>query len=108
MAHKPTAHAAATVATFRGRKVDLVVDVRSRIEFWLGHLDGAVCIPVGSVARRLADDALDRKACILVYCASGARSAAAAQELRAAGYGNVVDGGGMGEASQHFTRADVS
>ncbi len=89
--------------TFRGKQIDIVVDVRSRLEFFLGHLPGAVCIPVGSIVpgiTKRADVANDSR--ILVYCASGARSAAAAAELKRAGYRNVVDGGGMGAAKQDF------
>lgn len=77
-------------------KFDLIIDVRSKLEFLFGHLPDAVCIPV----TRLPDDLLKRGdvgpgSRILVYCASGARSAMAANELREAGYSNVVDGGGM-------------
>jgi rhodanese-related sulfurtransferase len=35
---------------------------------------------------------------IVVYCAGGTRSAAAAEQLRAAGFSNVVDGGGLADA----------
>ena len=77
-------------------KFDLIVDVRSRLEFLFGHLPDAVCIPV----TRLPEALLEREdvkpgSRILVYCASGARSAMAANALLAAGYSNVVDGGGM-------------
>jgi phage shock protein E len=92
---------------FRGSPVDVVIDVRSHIEFWLGHLPGAVCIPAGSIVAgvsKRADVASNSR--ILLYCASGARSAAAAQALQAAGYKRVVDGGGMSAASAHFTPAD--
>ena len=80
-------------------RFDLILDVRSKLEFLFGHLPDAVCIPV----TRLPDDLLKRDdvgpgSRILIYCASGARSAMAANELRAAGYTNVVDGGGMAAA----------
>jgi rhodanese-related sulfurtransferase len=81
-----------------------VVDVRSKIEFWTGHLPGAVCIPV-----ELLPQALNRRAGvstssrILVYCSVGVRSATAAEQLRAAGYANVTDGGAMSAARDHFT-----
>lgn len=89
--------------TFRGRPVDHVIDVRSKIEFWLGHLDGAVCIPVGTIATELPARAeIARDSRILVYCASGARSAQAAAQLTALGYRHVVDGGGMGAAASEF------
>lgn len=89
---------------FRGAPVDLVVDVRSKLEFWTGHLPGAVCIPV----ERLPDGLLGRAGItpasrILVYCAGGTRSAAAAEQLRAAGYAHVVDGGGLSAAWEHFS-----
>ena len=80
-------------------KFDLIIDVRSKLEYLFGHLPDAVCIPV----THLPDGLLKRAEVqpgsrILVYCASGARSAMAANELRAAGFTNVVDGGGMAAA----------
>ena len=88
---------------FRGAPVDLVVDVRSKLEYWMGHLPGAVCIPGERLLEALADRAdVNRSSRILVYCASGGRSSSAAEQLRAAGYGNVVDGGGMAAAYEHF------
>ncbi len=90
-------------ATFKGRPIDAVIDVRSKLEFWLGHLDGAVCVPVDVIGERVVNDnTLSKDARILVYCASGARSAAAAGELRRLGYRNVTDGGGMSAAAQDF------
>lgn len=89
---------------FRGAPVDIVVDVRSHVEFWLGHLPGAVCIPVQTIPDALTRrDDCSPQSRILVYCASGARSAAAAQQLRAVGYTNVVDGGGIADARGHLS-----
>lgn len=91
---------------FRNRPVDLVLDVRSKLEFFLGHLDGAVNIPVD----RLPDALQDRRDVtpntrILVYCASGMRSAQAAKILQAAGYPRVVDGGGLSAAHAEYQAA---
>ena len=91
--------------TYRRKPVDLVIDVRSRLEFWLGHLDGAVCIPVGTLAKamaRRADIAKDSR--ILVYCASGARSAIAAGTLTALGYRHVTDAGAMAQAREAYAK----
>jgi rhodanese-related sulfurtransferase len=91
---------------FRNLPVDAVIDVRSKLEFWLGHLPGAVCVPVDQLPDGLAEvPGLTPKSRILVYCASGARSAAATSALRAAGYQRVTDGGGMGEARRDFVPA---
>jgi len=90
---------------FRGNPVDAVVDVRSRLEFWMGHLPGAVCIPADSIVEGMTKHGITPSSRILLYCASGARSAVAERTLRAAGFRDVVDGGGMSSASQHFTPA---
>lgn len=90
-------------ATFRGKAVDFVVDVRSKLEYWMGHLDGATCIPVDAIAEELPSRKdVGPNAHILLYCASGARSATAAARLRALGYRNVTDGGGMRDAAAHY------
>jgi rhodanese-related sulfurtransferase len=91
---------------FRNVPVDAVIDVRSKLEFWLGHLPGAVCVPVDQLPQGLSEvPGLTVKSRILVYCASGGRSAAAASALRAAGYQRVTDGGGIGEARRDFVPA---
>lgn len=85
--------------SFRSKPIDFVVDVRSRIEFWMGHLQGATCIPVDKVAEAVPKlDNITKDSRILVYCASGARSAAAAGMLKSLGYRRVVDGGGIDSA----------
>jgi phage shock protein E len=87
---------------FRGEAVDFVVDVRSKLEFWMGHLPGAVCIPVDQLPVGLERRKATPESRIMVYCASGARSANAASLLRTSGYKHVVDGGGMSDAWNHY------
>lgn len=92
--------------TFRNRPVDVVLDVRSKLEFWMGHLDGAINAPVDRLPEALADvPGLTPKSRILVYCAGGTRSAQAQQILRNAGYANVVDGGGISAAHAEYRAA---
>lgn len=87
----------------RSGTYDLVVDVRSRVEFFFGHLPGAVCIPYRKLTAKLAGRSdVTPSSRILVYCASGARSAVATNALRMAGYRNVVDGGGIAGAQRHL------
>lgn len=70
----------------------------------MGHLPGAVCLPVGRVLDGIAArEGISTSSRILVYCAGGSRTADAAAQLRAAGYRNVVDGGGMNAAWAEFT-----
>jgi len=91
--------------TFRNTPVDAVIDVRSMLEFWMGHLDGAKNVPVDKLPGGLDGLGLSKQSRILVYCASGGRSAHAAAALRQAGYTRVVDGGGMAQASQDYRAA---
>ena len=89
---------------FRNIPVDVVIDVRTKVEFWLGHLEGAINIPVDQLPEAMASHPeITPESRILVYCAAGARSAAAAQRLAAAGFANVTDGGGIGDARSGFT-----
>ncbi len=70
----------------------LVIDVRSPSEYALGHYKDAVNIPHDQIAGKLNKiGALDRK--IVVYCASGARSAAVEQTLHSKGYIHVTNAG---------------
>jgi phage shock protein E len=71
-----------------------VVDVRSTGEFRGGAYPGAINIPVQELERRLGELAKDKP--VVVYCASGMRSASAERILRARGFADVVNGGGIG------------
>lgn len=71
----------------------LLVDVRSPGEFAGGHLPGALNVPVGNIGGQAADLVKKGKP-IVVYCASGMRSASAASALKAAG-AQVFDLGAM-------------
>lgn len=71
----------------------LLVDVRSPGEFAGGHLAGAINVPVGEMGSR-AKDLVKKGKPIVVYCASGMRSGAAAAQLKSAG-AEVLDLGAM-------------
>ncbi len=89
--------------SFRQKPVDIVIDVRSKVEFWLGHLPDAICLPVQSIAETLpGQPGITKDSKILLYCASGARSAMAAEILQSLGYRRVVDGGPISSARNEF------
>lgn len=92
---------------YRNKTVTHVIDVRSRLEFLFGHVPGAVCIPVQKVGEEsLTQRGIPTDASILVYCASGSRSAIAVATLKRAGYRRVVDGGGVMEVRKHLKTED--
>ncbi len=66
-----------------------IVDVREQAEWDEGHLPGAVHVPRGNLESRIEGAVPDRSRSVVVYCASGSRSAFAAKTLEELGYGNV-------------------
>ena len=71
-----------------------LVDVRSREEYALGHLPGAVNLPLDELekAQRLFPD---KSARLCLYCHSGARSGAALGALKRMGYTQCENIGGI-------------
>lgn len=70
-----------------------IVDVRTAAEFAAGAYPGAVNIPLQALGERLRE--IPRGAPVVVYCASGMRSASAARVLAQAGYERVLNAGGL-------------
>lgn len=69
-----------------------VIDVRSPMEFNFGHVDGAVNIPLETIAARL-EELRDYTETLVLCCASGGRSAMACQFLAQKGFDNLYDAG---------------
>jgi molybdopterin/thiamine biosynthesis adenylyltransferase/rhodanese-related sulfurtransferase len=68
----------------------VLVDVRESDEWDRGHLPGAKHVPRGYLESRIEAAAPDRDANVVLYCASGQRSALAAHTLKELlGYSNV-------------------
>ncbi len=70
-----------------------VVDVRSEAEFRGGAYRGAINVPLADLSGRLHRIPKGRP--VVVYCASGSRSAMAARILRKAGFTDVSNAGGL-------------
>lgn len=76
----------------------VLIDVREAYELAsnLGHIDGVINIPLGSLMNRLSELQGYKTKNVVVICRSGARAATGAQILLQAGFGNVaVLEGGM-------------
>ncbi len=69
-----------------------IVDVREPGEYLAGHVPGAMLVPMGQLPSRLHE--LDRNGPVHVVCASGNRSAAMTDFLRAAGFDAYSVAGG--------------
>jgi rhodanese-related sulfurtransferase len=73
----------------------LVVDVRTPDEFEDGAYPDSINIPLDELTHRYKELGNNAAREIVVYCASGARSAYAQQMLMNLGYANVKNGGGL-------------
>ncbi|HOX48195.1 MAG TPA: rhodanese-like domain-containing protein [Spirochaetia bacterium] len=71
-----------------------IIDVRTPDEFADGHYEGARNIPVNVLGNRL-DEVGPKDKPVVLYCASGARSAMAAKMLKASGFADVTNAGGL-------------
>lgn len=72
-----------------------VVDVRTAEEYGESHIPGAVLVPLDTIGSQRPAALPDTGAELLVYCRSGVRSRAAAEQLAALGYQQVYDFGGI-------------
>ena len=73
----------------------VLLDVRTREEHAGGHIPGSTLLPLDQLPSKAATALPDRNAKIVVYCASGGRSAQAARYLAQLGYTDVSDLGGI-------------
>ncbi len=71
-----------------------IVDVRTPAEFRDGTYPGAINIPLALLPLRLQElEPKDKP--VVLFCASGARSAQGARLLKQAGFTDVINGGGL-------------
>ncbi|MBN8486994.1 MAG: rhodanese-like domain-containing protein [Burkholderiales bacterium] len=73
----------------------VLLDVRSSAEFAVGHIDGALHLPLDQLQQGARQLLPDHGQPLIVYCASGARSAFACAVLGQMGYRQAMNGGGM-------------
>ena len=76
-------------AAIKNGQRPLVIDIREREEFELGHVPGAIFIPRGFLELRIEQHAFDPDMPIVLYCAGGVRSALAGRNLKEMGYNHV-------------------
>ena len=75
----------------------IVVDVRTEEEFEDGAFPDAINIPLDDLMYRFEELGNNPSREIVVYCASGARSAYAQRMLMQMGFANVINGGGLAQ-----------
>ena len=68
-----------------------LVDVRTAAEFAGGNVPGSVNIPLDEISSRATE--LDPQKWVVVFCASGTRSALARRKLKGMGFPRVLNAG---------------
>ena len=80
----------------------ILLDVRSPEEYASGYLQGARNIPHDQIEAEIAAVAPDKSAQIILYCRSGRRANTALETMRAMGYANVSNYGGLEDAQERL------
>lgn len=80
----------------KNNKDTLILDVRSLGEFRSGHIPKSKNIPVQELSSKVNTLESYKEDDIIVYCASGGRSASAANILAKNGFNKVYNLGGIG------------
>lgn len=70
------------------KNIDLVIDIRTKLEYNLGHYPNAINIPVTSISKDSTKD-INKNQHILVYCNTGQRARKASEMLNKLGFNNV-------------------
>ena len=101
-----TGSASGTAPEEQPVKVDLntfvLLDVRSPEEYASGYLQGAQNIPHDRIGAEIAAVVPDKSAQVILYCRSGRRANTALETLRAMGYTNVSNYGGLEDAQERL------
>lgn len=71
------------------RHFNVILDVRTDMEYKLGHYPEAVHIPTAKLDQMLSEKIPNKHLGVLIYCNTGQRSRYAADILKAKGYTNV-------------------
>ena len=75
----------------------VVLDVRTKTEYEMNHIENAINIPLDEIDQVALEKLKDKNQTILVYCQSGARSKQASQKLVDLGYTEVYNFGGLNQ-----------
>jgi len=79
----------------------IIIDVRTPAEYATGHLDGALNIDVQSADFAAQISELDPSQPYFIYCRSGNRSGQAISKMANMGFGLMINGGSVQEATNY-------
>jgi rhodanese-related sulfurtransferase len=93
----------------------LIIDIREQREYLLGHIEAAIHLHRNAFENKVLEMAPEFDTPIVIYCATGAACATAAETLRRVGYQKIfslkgglqnwLEAGGLVESSQSRVKA---
>ena len=78
----------------------VLLDVRTPEEHKTGYLEGAVLLPLAELESKIAGKVPVKNTPIYIYCRSGRRSGIAVEKLKAVGYTDLHNLGGLKDARE--------
>ena len=76
----------------------VVLDVRTPEEHKNGYLEGAVLLPLAELESKISSKVSGKNTPIYIYCRSGRRAGTAVEKLKAMGYTDLHNLGGLKDA----------
>ena len=78
----------------------VLLDVRTPEEHKTGYLEGAVLLPLAELESKISSKVSGKNTPIYIYCRSGRRSGTAVEKLKAMGYTDLHNLGGVKDARE--------
>ena len=78
----------------------VLLDVRTPEEHKSGYLEGAVLLPLAELESKIVNEVPDKNTPIYIYCRSGRRAETAVDKLKAMGYTDLHNLGGLKDAQE--------
>ena len=78
----------------------VLLDVRTPEEHKSGYLEGAVLLPLAELESKISSKVADKNTPVYIYCRSGRRAGTAVETLKAMGYTDLHNLGGLKDARE--------
>ena len=78
----------------------VLLDVRTPEEHKSGYLEGAVLLPLAELESKISSKVSGKNTPIYIYCRSGRRAGTAVEKLKAMGYTDLHNLGGLKDAQE--------
>ena len=78
----------------------VLLDVRTPKEHKSGYLEGAVLLPLAELESKISSKVSDKNTPVYIYCRSGRRAGTAVEKLKAMGYTDLHNLGGLKDAQE--------